>query len=69
MPDAGTPVILVPAYYPMRMRRLPAAVRAAVVEGHAMQLLEKCQGRLVRLPINEAAVVQDYMHAATQAGL
>lgn len=62
------PAIVLPAYLPFTMKQSALCVRAAILEQLAGRLLDRCQGNLRQLPINEASTVQDYMHARAKAG-
>lgn len=65
----NTPTLLLPAYLPFAMRPVAAAVRAALLDRAALDLLWRCNGNLRRLHYTQAELVSDYMGAAAMAGL
>ena len=67
-PRTNVPVILLPAYAPFQLTRIAAATRAAILERAAVRAIERCRGNLRRLPIDQAELAQDYMHARMQSG-
>lgn len=66
---SNVPTILLPARLPLCMRPIAAAVRAAVLDALALDLLHRCNGNLRRLHYGQAELVTDYMHACVQSGV